>query len=68
MVLNVFKLTLATLGKGGNNIPGLKLALEWLLNVIERVQVCYKYLTSMCFEQTRLLYRKPWIMTKVLAN
>jgi hypothetical protein len=40
--LNVFKLTLTTLGKVSDNIPvpGLKLALEGLLLVIERVQVC----------------------------
>jgi hypothetical protein len=40
--LNVFKLTLATLGKASDNIPvpGLKLAMEGLLSVIEKVQVC----------------------------
>jgi hypothetical protein len=39
--LNVFKLTLATLGKASDNVPvpGLKLAMEGLLSVIEMVQV-----------------------------
>jgi len=38
--LNAFKLTLTTLGKASDNIPvpGLKLAMEGLLLVIERVQ------------------------------
>jgi hypothetical protein len=40
--LNVFKLTLTTLGQVSDNIPvpGLKLAMEGLLSVIEKVQVC----------------------------
>jgi hypothetical protein len=39
--LNAFKLTLTTLGKASDNIPvpGLKLAMEGLLLVIEKVQV-----------------------------
>jgi hypothetical protein len=42
--LNVFKLTLATLGKASDNIPvpGLKLAMEGLLSAIEKVEVCLR--------------------------
>jgi hypothetical protein len=49
--LNMFKLTLATLGAARDSIPapGLKLAIEGLLSAIERVQVCDEYLTRVCF-------------------
>jgi hypothetical protein len=69
-VLNVFKFTLAALSAASDHVPvpGLKLAMEGLLSVIERVQVCYEYLISVCFEQAKLLYRRPQIAPKVFAN
>jgi hypothetical protein len=69
--LNVFKLTLATLGKASNDVPvpGLKLAMEGLLSVIEKVEVCfYTYLTGVCFGRTRSPCRKHRITPKDFAN